>query len=200
MWFSVKGCQLLHYEKSLNLVFYQHNTILLMLLLFLFFFPCRALNHLWGEDTKILRHSMSCLFPSTHTDSYQGYPQRNSTIVREIYILWPLSFSIHTRLTILVMIVAVSATFIEQRRRALKRFLLLVVRHPILARDDITKIFLSAGGQVSKNITNHPLWPFIVWLYCRVKNFCRKNFAKSASFALLKYPIFNAIINRELFF
>lgn len=93
---------------------------------------------------------MSCLFPSTHTDSYQGYPQRNSTIVREIYILWPLSFSIHTRLTILVMIVAVSAAFIEQRRRALKRFLLLVVRHPILARDDITKIFLSAGGQVSK--------------------------------------------------
>lgn len=41
-----------------------------------------------------------------------------------------------------------SAAFIEQRRRALKRFLLLVVRHPILAKDDITKIFLSATGQV----------------------------------------------------
>jgi sorting nexin-8 len=53
-------------------------------------------------------------------------------------------------------IIAVSAVFIEQRRRALKRFLLLVVRHPILAKDDITKIFLSAGGQVRK-YSNQPL-------------------------------------------
>jgi sorting nexin-8 len=52
--------------------------------------------------------------------------------------------------------IAVSAVFIEQRRRALKRFLLLVVRHPILAKDDITKIFLSAGGQVRED-SNQPL-------------------------------------------
>ena len=76
-------------------------------------------------------------------------PKKLNNCKRNLYTLTSV-FSIHTRLTILVMIVAVSAAFIEQRRRALKRFLLLVVRHPILARDDITKIFLSAGGQVSK--------------------------------------------------
>lgn len=40
-----------------------------------------------------------------------------------------------------------SSAFIEQRRRALKRFLVLVVRHPILARDEMVKFFLTAGGQ-----------------------------------------------------
>ena len=99
------------------------------------------------------------------------------------------------------MIVAVSAAFIEQRRRALKRFLLLVVRHPILARDDITKIFLSAGGQVSKKYYQpSSLILYSVIILLSQTFLPEKNFAKSASFALLKYPIFSAIINRELFF
>ena len=52
-----------------------------------------------------------------------------------------------------------SAVFIEHRRRALKRFLLLVMRHPILSKDDITKIFISAGGQVRKATLS--TWPHL---------------------------------------
>ena len=86
---------------------------------------------------------MISLSPSILTASCQGYRQRNSTTVRE---------TLHRTLVHLMShyIIAVSAVFIEQRRRALKRFLLLVVRHPILAKDDVTKIFLSAAGQVRK--------------------------------------------------
>lgn len=41
-----------------------------------------------------------------------------------------------------------SGAFIEQRRRALKRFLILIVRHPVLSRDDITKCFFTTtSGQ-----------------------------------------------------
>ncbi len=39
-----------------------------------------------------------------------------------------------------------SETFIQERRRALRRFLLLIVRHPVLARDDLVKFFLTASG------------------------------------------------------
>ena len=47
--------------------------------------------------------------------------------------------------------VAQSGAFIEQRRRSLKRFLVLVVRHPVLSRDEITRYFLTAtSGQVSR--------------------------------------------------
>ena len=49
---------------------------------------------------------------------------------------------------VFVCIVASSA-FIEQRRRDLKRFLVLVVRHPVLAKDEVVQYFLTAGGQVS---------------------------------------------------
>ena len=42
-----------------------------------------------------------------------------------------------------------SSAFIEQRRRAMKRFLLLISRHPVLARDEVVKFFLSASGHVS---------------------------------------------------
>lgn len=85
--------------------------------------------------------------PSIPTVSYRDCHQRNSTTVRTTLT----SLYHHTLDFMYTVIIAVSAAFIEQRRRALKRFLLLVVRHPILAKDDITKIFLSAGGQVRKN-------------------------------------------------
>ena len=45
--------------------------------------------------------------------------------------------------------IAASSAFIEQRRRDLKRFLVLVVRHPVLAKDEVIQYFLTAGGQVS---------------------------------------------------
>ena len=42
-----------------------------------------------------------------------------------------------------------SGAFIEQRRRSLKRFLVLIVRHPILNKDEITTYFFTAtSGQV----------------------------------------------------
>lgn len=39
--------------------------------------------------------------------------------------------------------------FIEQRRRALRRFMLLVVRHPVLTDDAIVRYFLTFKGSVS---------------------------------------------------
>ena len=45
--------------------------------------------------------------------------------------------------------VAADRKFIEMRRRALKRFLNLTVRHPILTEDDIVKYFLTFNGSVS---------------------------------------------------
>ena len=61
-----------------------------------------------------------------------------------------------------------AAAFIEQRRRALKRFLTLVVRHPVLSEDEAVKFFLTAGGNevgarikerfksASEEYTTHP--------------------------------------------
>ncbi len=61
-----------------------------------------------------------------------------------------------------------AAAFIEQRRRALKRFLTLVARHPVLSQDEAVKFFLTAGGNdvatrikdkfknVSEEYTVHP--------------------------------------------
>ncbi|XP_064406510.1 sorting nexin-8-like isoform X2 [Halichondria panicea] len=43
-------------------------------------------------------------------------------------------------------LMSTAAAFIEQRRRALKRFLTLVVRHPVLSEDEAVKFFLTAGG------------------------------------------------------
>ena len=45
--------------------------------------------------------------------------------------------------------VAADRKFIEMRRRALKRFLNLTVRHPILTSDEIVKYFLTFNGSVS---------------------------------------------------
>ena len=45
-----------------------------------------------------------------------------------------------------------SPAFIEQRRRALKRYMVLLVRHPVLAKDEIVKVFLTAGGQVCNQV------------------------------------------------
>lgn len=50
--------------------------------------------------------------------------------------------------SLMVPAIIASPAFIEQRRRSLKRFILLVVRHPVLAKDEVVKFFLTAGGQV----------------------------------------------------
>ena len=42
-----------------------------------------------------------------------------------------------------------SHEFIQQRRKCLKRFLHLVVRHPVLTHDPIVKYFLTFNGTVS---------------------------------------------------
>ena len=47
--------------------------------------------------------------------------------------------------------VAADRMFIEMRRRALKRFLNLTVRHPILTNDEIVKYFLTFNGSVSRH-------------------------------------------------
>ena len=39
-----------------------------------------------------------------------------------------------------------SSVFVEQRRRALKRFLTLIVRHPVLSKEEFVTFFLTAGG------------------------------------------------------
>lgn len=43
---------------------------------------------------------------------------------------------------------AASKEFIEARKRALKRFLMLVVRHPVLCEDKIVNFFLTVKGSV----------------------------------------------------
>lgn len=49
---------------------------------------------------------------------------------------------------ILVPSSAASKEFIEARKRALKRFLMLVVRHPVLCEDKIVNFFLTVKGSV----------------------------------------------------
>ena len=53
-------------------------------------------------------------------------------------------------LPILVPSFAASKEFIEARKRALKRFLMLVVRHPVLCEDKIVNFFLTVKGSVSR--------------------------------------------------
>ena len=38
--------------------------------------------------------------------------------------------------------------FIEQRKRALKRYLTLICRHPVLIKDDTVRYFFTASGAV----------------------------------------------------
>ena len=40
------------------------------------------------------------------------------------------------------------AVFTEQRRQDLRRFLLLILRHPVLGKDECVTFFLTAAGQV----------------------------------------------------
>lgn len=47
--------------------------------------------------------------------------------------------------------------FIEARRRALKRFVNLVARHPPFSEDVVLKLFLSFSGPVSSSGTGSPL-------------------------------------------
>ena len=46
-------------------------------------------------------------------------------------------------------IFAADRDFIEQRRKSLRRFMVLVVRHPVLSDDSIVKYFLTFKGSVS---------------------------------------------------
>ncbi len=55
-----------------------------------------------------------------------------------------------------VSIISADREFIELRRRALKRFLALVVRHPVLIEDTIVKYFLTFQGSVSKSFKFGP--------------------------------------------
>lgn len=58
-----------------------------------------------------------------------------------------------------------SKEFIEARKRALKRFLTLVVRHPVLCEDRIVNFFLTVKGSVGQT-----LWlPFS--FFCVVSSF-----------------------------
>ena len=51
------------------------------------------------------------------------------------------------------MTTAASPSFIEQRRKALRRFLLLIRRHPILRDDEIVRYFFSVtGAEVAQHI------------------------------------------------
>ena len=50
---------------------------------------------------------------------------------------------------IFVYLFAASKEFIEARKRSLKRFLTLVVRHPVLCEDKIVNFFLTVKGSVS---------------------------------------------------
>ena len=45
-----------------------------------------------------------------------------------------------------------SKEFIEARKRALKRFLTLVVRHPVLCEDRIVNFFLTVKGSVGQTL------------------------------------------------
>ena len=46
-----------------------------------------------------------------------------------------------------------SPSFIEQRRKALRRFLLLIRRHPVLRDDEIVRYFFSfTGAEVAQHI------------------------------------------------
>ena len=58
--------------------------------------------------------------------------------------------------------------FIEARRRALKRFINLVARHPPFSEDAILKLFLSFSGPVStrRGLRRDPRWPALLvhWL------------------------------------
>ncbi len=54
--------------------------------------------------------------------------------------------------SIIYIAVGQSERFIEQRRRSLKRFLILICRHPTLRRDEVVRYFFTTVGQVSKMV------------------------------------------------
>ena len=68
-----------------------------------------------------------------------------------------------------------SKEFIEARKRALKRFLTLVVRHPVLCEDRIVNFFLTVKGSVS-NLDSFLRKILIVlfFVFLTVKQFTKK--------------------------
>ena len=67
-----------------------------------------------------------------------------------------------------------SKEFIEARKRALKRFLTLVVRHPVLCEDRIVNFFLTVKGSVGQT-----LWlPFSFFVLSPVSFHCGKEIAR----------------------
>ena len=60
-----------------------------------------------------------------------------------------LSKLLHPQTPIILFSKAINdAVFTEQRRQDLRRFLLLILRHPVLGKDECVTFFLTAAGQV----------------------------------------------------
>ena len=59
------------------------------------------------------------------------------------------------KLTVILFFSPFSANreFIEQRRKALRRYLTLIARHPLMHDDKLVQFFLSFSGSVSRNLT-----------------------------------------------
>ena len=68
-----------------------------------------------------------------------------------MFICFDLSFKVRCQKSVIYILA--DREFIELRRRSLKRFLVLVVRHPVLVEDRITKYFLTFSGSVCNSWT-----------------------------------------------
>ena len=113
----------------------------------------RTWNHLFDGGIVTLRLSMKCWWPNIPTASCPGCLLRNWQVLFPPSLTPSLPHSLPLSpppsLISLSPSSPASSAFIEQRRRAMKRFLLLISRHPVLARDEVVKFFLSASGHVS---------------------------------------------------
>lgn len=93
--------------------------------------------------------------------------QRNSPVrtcsLLVSFVHYSFYFLVHT-----LVVAAASSAFIEQRRRSLKRFMVLIVRHPILAKDELIKFFLTAGGQVKWEESHQVHWYAVFFIGCRI--------------------------------
>lgn len=124
----------------------------------------------FSAGTVILRCSMVCCCKSSSTGwSRLCPPNASLKEVRRTLCKWVCFLNLHSCVTktlcwsFSVLNSMSDREFNDSRRRGLQRFMTLVIRHPVLAGDELVNIFLSASSAVSPQTSR---WQYNWFIFC----------------------------------
>lgn len=112
---------------------------------------CPRLTHVRSIADACLFHGFTCSDPCISVDPFYLLYAQNFVkfLDRKIdLVFWRRTSACMSFALTFAFQFSASKEFIEARRRALKRFLVLVVRHPIMCNDPIVTYFMTFKGSV----------------------------------------------------